>query len=85
MAENAPRSHDNAADNPKVLNDQTSRQLERSGDRSWVDGGHEVVLSIALAEFVSGCLFFGLCRHMKMTLSTTQATIRQAEKQSENG
>src|SRR5882724_5463570 len=31
-------------------------------------------------QFVSGCLFFGLCRHIRRTLSTTQATIRQAEK-----
>jgi hypothetical protein len=35
------------------------------------------------SQFVSGCFFFRLCRHIRITLSTTQPTIRQAEKQSD--
>src|SRR4029077_17736668 len=39
------------------------------------------VLISCRSQFVCGCLFFGLCRHIRSTLSTTQATIRQAQKQ----
>src|SRR5262249_50785254 len=44
-----------------------------------LDGQIEILIS-RRGQFVSRCFFVGLCRHIRMTLSTTPTPVRQAEK-----
>src|SRR5215471_16724243 len=41
----------------------------------------EVLISRG-SQFISGCSFFGLCRHIRKNLTTTHASFRQAQKRS---
>src|SRR5206468_10480245 len=48
--------------------------------RDLLDRQIEVLISSS-SQFISGCFFFGLCRHIRKNLTTTHASIRQAQKQ----
>jgi len=47
--------------------------------RDLLDRQVEVLISRS-SQFISGCFFFGLCRHIRKNLTTTHASIRQAQK-----
>src|SRR5213080_2845378 len=47
--------------------------------RDLLDRQVEVLISRG-SQFISGCFFFGLCRHIRKNLTTTHASIRQAQK-----
>src|SRR5206468_9196106 len=47
--------------------------------RDLLDRQIEVLISRS-SQFISGCFFFGLCRHIRKNLTTTHASIRQAQK-----
>ena len=47
--------------------------------RDLLDRQIEVLISRG-SQFISGCSFFGLCRHIRKNLTTTHASIRQAQK-----
>ena len=49
--------------------------------RDLLDRQIEVLISRG-SQFISGCFFFGLCRHIRKNLTTTHASIRQAQKRS---
>src|SRR5215813_11990833 len=49
--------------------------------RDLLDRQVEVLISRG-SKFVSGCFFFGLCRHIRKNLTTTHASVRQAQKRS---
>src|SRR5262249_25536007 len=47
--------------------------------RDLLDGQVEVLISRG-SQFISGCSFFSLCRHIRKNLTTTRASIRQEQK-----
>src|SRR5205807_2388164 len=47
--------------------------------RDLLDRQVEVLISRG-SQFISGCSFFGLCRHIRKNLTTTHARVRQAQK-----
>ena len=49
--------------------------------RDLLDREIEVLISRG-SQFISGCFFFGFCRHIRKNLTTTHASIRQAQKRS---
>src|SRR4029078_4110287 len=49
--------------------------------RDLLDRQIEVLVSRG-SQFVTGCFFFSLCRHIRKNLTTTHASIRQAQKRS---
>ena len=49
--------------------------------RDLLDCQIEVFISRG-SQFISGCFFFGLCRHIRKNLTTMHASIRQAQKRS---
>ena len=49
--------------------------------RDLLDRQIEVLVSRG-SQFISGCSFFGLCRHIRNNLTTTHASVRQAQKRS---
>ena len=51
--------------------------------RDLLDRQIEVLISRG-SHFISGCFFFGLCRHIRKNLTTTHASIRQAQKRSQS-